>query len=334
MPRCILSKNPLLRVYPGTTLADGYTLCSTNLYAPADWNRADDKKPRSGRYHIWTVENGRLDGIHVDVAAKNQAIFNAPSAMVQLFPTVDDAREYLAQACRRSHPECQERNTQANAPLKSCEQTLGIKRRASLPRDCLPHEVRNLRGDVWAYAVLKQFESFPWLESGLWVVVGNMFITQDRIRAMRQFIQLNGVSLNLAMHLHQAILTAVRYDDTKVVVLENGDIYHGDDKRSDNEERSDEGDFLANNWCVNSSPSFHCIRSWLHSRFADAAIAGQALGGDIWVVHPTVAARLQLAIREPQDHGHAKQSGDQQLTVSILQLALPVRTETNPVQPK
>jgi hypothetical protein len=66
MPRHILPKNPLLRVYPGITLTDGYLSCPTNFYVPADWNRPDHEKPRRGRYHIWTVENGRFDGIHVD----------------------------------------------------------------------------------------------------------------------------------------------------------------------------------------------------------------------------------------------------------------------------
>ncbi|KAJ7237445.1 hypothetical protein B0H12DRAFT_1138817 [Mycena haematopus] len=264
MPRNMVPRNPLLRVYPGVTLADGFTSCSTDFYAPADWNRADDFKPPRGRYHIWTVEKGRFSGIHVDAAAKNQAVLNAPSAVVQLFPTVVDACEHLAQECRRSHPHCQQRNALANTTLKVREQKSCSQRRQRLARDDLPDEVRNLGGDVHAYAVLKRWVSAGSFPELMWVVVGNMFITQDPIRAMQQFIQLNGGSLTLAMHLHQAILTAVAYDDKKVVVLDNGDIY--DDGESSH---------------VNV-PGNDC-------RFAR--------GGDVWVVHPAQAEKLQLAIR-------------------------------------
>ncbi|KAJ6593002.1 hypothetical protein B0H19DRAFT_1245805 [Mycena capillaripes] len=274
MPREIRAKNPLLRVYTGRTLPDGYILCSTNLYAPPGWNRADDERPRHGRFHIWTVKNGRIDGIHVDAAAKNQAVLNAPAAFVQLYPTVHDALEYLAHACRRNHKQCRERNAMAHdrhsagrhqdrrgrLQVSSC----------TLPRDLVPPEARHLRGDVWAYAVLERLADIPLRKLCLWVVVGNSFITQDRIRAMREFLLLKGGCLFLAMHLHQAILAAVQHDEGKVVVLHNGNIY--DDGASNNEELSHAQDVL--------------LEDRLHSRFAEAAIAGQALGGDVWVVAP------------------------------------------------
>ncbi|KAJ7807751.1 hypothetical protein B0H14DRAFT_2609382 [Mycena olivaceomarginata] len=291
MPRHILPKNPLLRIYPGITLTDGYLSCPTNFYAPADWNRPDHEKPRRGRYHIWTVENGRFDGIHVDAAAKNQATFNAPSATVQLFPTVAEARGYLAQACRCWHTECQERHALASATLQPREQKRSMKRPVGLSREGLPHEVRHLAGDVWAYGALDRLYSFAELSGNLlWLVVGNMFITQDRMRAMREFIRLNGASMTLAMHLHQAILTAVGYDDSKVVVLDNGEIFHDyDDYDADGDDSVESSDGDEDNGGV---PAINC-------RFTAAAIAGQARGGDVWVVPAAQAERLQHALRRP-----------------------------------
>jgi sulfur carrier protein ThiS len=130
------------------------------------------------------------------------------------------------------------------------------------------------------------------------------------MRAMREFIRLNGASMTLAMHLHQAILTAVGYDDSKVVVLDNGEIFHdyddydgdGDDsvESSDGDEGTDNGGVRTINWCVNSSSSpSHSNLNSLRSRFTAAAIAGQARGGDVWVVPAAQAERLQHALGRP-----------------------------------
>ncbi|KAJ7795855.1 hypothetical protein B0H14DRAFT_3495397 [Mycena olivaceomarginata] len=117
-----------------------------------------------------------------------------------------------------------------------------------------------------------------------------MFITQDRMRAMREFIRLNGASMTLAMHLHQAILTAVGYDDSKVVVLDNGEIFHDyDDYDADGDDSVESSDGDEDNGGV---PAINC-------RFTAAAIAGQARGGDVWVVPAAQAERLQHALRRP-----------------------------------
>jgi hypothetical protein len=44
-------------------------------------------------------------------AAKNQAIQNAPLAQAQVLPSVTLALDHLAQTCRDTHVDCQQRNT-------------------------------------------------------------------------------------------------------------------------------------------------------------------------------------------------------------------------------
>ncbi|KAJ7845806.1 hypothetical protein B0H14DRAFT_2584456 [Mycena olivaceomarginata] len=274
MPRHIQPKNPLLRVYPGITLPDGYLSCPTDFYVPADWNRANHEKPRRGRYHIWTVKTAGSTGFKW-------------IPMVQLFPTVAEAREYLAQACRCCRTEGQERHTLASATLQAREQKLRMKHRAGLAREGLPDEVWYLAEDVWAYAALDHLYSFAQLSGNLlWVVVGNMFIMQDRMPAIREFIRLNGASLTLAMHLHQAILTAVGYDDSKVVVLDTGEIFHN---YNSNMVESSDGDDGTDNGTI---PTINCC-------FASAAIAGQAQGGDVWVLPAAQVERLQHTLQGP-----------------------------------
>jgi hypothetical protein len=130
--RSIRPLNPLRRVYPGRTMADGYITCPTDFYAPLEWERPDHVKPRHGRHNIWTVEDGRLNGIHVNACvipvllfprirlmfsvrcrpSKNQAIQNTPLARTRVFPCIALALDHLAETCRERHTHCHQRNAE------------------------------------------------------------------------------------------------------------------------------------------------------------------------------------------------------------------------------
>ncbi|KAJ7838650.1 hypothetical protein B0H14DRAFT_2588483 [Mycena olivaceomarginata] len=198
-------------------------------------------------------------------AAKNQVTFNAPSVTVQLFPTVAEARGYLAQACRCWHTECQERHALASATLQPREQKRSMKRPVGLSREGLPHEVRHLAGDVWAYRALDRLYSFAELS-------GNLLWLVNARHARVHPPEWSEHDIGHASH--QAILTAVGYDDSKVVVLDNGEIFHDYDDDADGDDSVESSDGDEDNGGV---PTINC-------RFTAAAIAGQARGGDVWTV--------------------------------------------------
>ncbi|KAJ7827329.1 hypothetical protein B0H14DRAFT_3467119 [Mycena olivaceomarginata] len=86
-----------------------------------DEERPDHVKPRHGRHNIWTVEDGRLNGIHVNAPSKNQAIQNTPLARTRVFPCIALALDHLAETCRERHTHCHQRNAERTRLLTSWE---------------------------------------------------------------------------------------------------------------------------------------------------------------------------------------------------------------------
>ncbi|KAJ7824128.1 hypothetical protein B0H13DRAFT_2375667 [Mycena leptocephala] len=268
--RSIRPLNPLLRVYPGRIMADGFTSCATDFYAPPQWDRPDDEKPRHGRYNIWTVQDGRLNGIHVNAAAKHQAIQNAPLAQAQVFPSVTLALDHLARTCRDTHVDCQQRNARTqvqsysddddytdgsssdpesasqDGPGYSCEwgpsQFVALP---NLPRLMHAREscINGREPSKYSYLAVIRRENLP------------LHLTYDRHRSLRDFIQRQGGT----------ILVAMSSQGTIVATSSKRRAPHLDDWRNQNYSMG-------------------------------AAMGGEGLGDDVWVVSAAAALRLHTDV--------------------------------------
>ncbi|KAJ7481509.1 hypothetical protein FB451DRAFT_1170713 [Mycena latifolia] len=93
MPRLFKAKYEAVKIYPGLCCA----LCTVTLYAPNDYHRGEDDESKQNK--LWTVHEGRLNGIHINCLAKNQAIQNRPDAKVEKHLSIRLARQHLAQYC-------------------------------------------------------------------------------------------------------------------------------------------------------------------------------------------------------------------------------------------
>ncbi|KAJ7619754.1 hypothetical protein B0H17DRAFT_1219698 [Mycena rosella] len=205
MPRPLTPKYPLLRTYPG--LCHDRDACRVHLRAPPDYQRDDDEE--RPHHKIWTVEEGRINGIHINAVAKNQAIQGYPDARTAVHLSIRLAHEHLARRCleKEGQPSVCPRPTQAEqtAPrqtdqqaAKPCVEPDDVAMASEQPRPG-----RTVKQDLEAYSVARDIGDGP---LRVWFIVGarDAFITQDKTRALRSFLDGGGV-MDIALTLPRAI---------------------------------------------------------------------------------------------------------------------------------
>ncbi|KAJ7429157.1 hypothetical protein B0H11DRAFT_2266736 [Mycena galericulata] len=91
------SRYPVFRYFPRrVNLITHFQSCTSRLYAPEITYRRDLGE-------VWTVENGKFDGIHIDWQAKEEAIEGYPGAHAALHKSVELALQHLAARCEAGH---------------------------------------------------------------------------------------------------------------------------------------------------------------------------------------------------------------------------------------
>ncbi|KAJ7494548.1 hypothetical protein B0H11DRAFT_1910563 [Mycena galericulata] len=137
--------------------------CTSRLYAPEITYRRDLGE-------VWTVENGKFDGIHIDWQAKEEAIEGYPGAHAALHKSVELALQHLAARCEAGHHlTCQLRVKEEMCPSTVADD-LG--------------DLHCVDGDVDAYYALRAMKGGDGLYM-VYAVSDNGRIMQDSARGGR-----------------------------------------------------------------------------------------------------------------------------------------------------